>query len=40
MIQEVNICEHVIVGAGSVVIRDIEKSGTVVGVPVRFVKNE
>lgn len=40
VIQEVNICEHVIVGAGSVVIRDIEKSGTVVGVPVRFVKNE
>lgn len=40
VIQGVNICKHVIVGAGAVVIRDIEKSGTVVGVPARFVKNE
>lgn len=33
IIQNIKICEKVIVGAGAVVVRDIEKAGTYVGVP-------
>lgn len=37
VIQGISIAEHVVTGAGAVVIRDIEKSGTYVGVPARQV---
>lgn len=38
IIQGKNICEETIVGAGSVVVKDIERAGTYVGVPVKAVK--
>ena len=38
IIQGKKICENVIVGAGSVVVKDIAKEGTYVGVPVGKVK--
>lgn len=38
VIQGISICENVIVGAGAVVIRDVEEAGTVVGVPARKIK--
>lgn len=37
-ILPVNICEHVVVGAGSVVTKDIQKSGVYVGNPARFLR--
>jgi len=33
--NNVSICDHCVIGAGAVVIKDIEESGTYVGVPVR-----
>lgn len=38
IIQGKNICDYTIVGAGSVVVRNIERPGTYVGVPVKAVK--
>jgi len=38
VIQGISICENVIVGAGAVVVRDVEQAGTVVGVPARRIK--
>lgn len=35
IIQGKNICEDTIIGAGAVVVKDIEKTGTYVGVPVK-----
>lgn len=37
-ILPVNICDHVVVGAGSVVTRDITKPGIYVGNPARFLR--
>ena len=38
--NNVNICGGCIIGAGAVVIKDIDKSGTYVGVPARLLKGE
>jgi acetyltransferase-like isoleucine patch superfamily enzyme len=39
-ILPVRICDDVVIGAGAVVTRDIEKAGTYVGVPARLLKNQ
>ena len=36
--NNVNICDHCTIGAGAVIIRDIEESGTYVGIPARKIK--
>lgn len=36
--NNISICDHCTIGAGAVVIRDIEESGTYVGVPARKIK--
>lgn len=36
--NNINICANCVIGAGAVVIKDIEQSGTYVGVPVRKIK--
>ena len=36
IIQGISVCDYCIIGAGAVVIRNIEHSGTYVGVPARF----
>lgn len=36
--NNVSICEECVIGAGAVVVKDIEKSGTYVGVPARTIK--
>ena len=38
IIQGRNICSNVIIGAGSVLVKDIEEKGTYVGVPIRKIK--
>jgi acetyltransferase-like isoleucine patch superfamily enzyme len=37
-ILPVNICDHVVIGAGSVVTKDIAKSGVYCGNPARFLR--
>jgi len=36
--DKISICDNVIIGAGSVVIRDIEDAGTYVGNPAKRIK--
>lgn len=38
-ILPVSICDHVVIGAGSVVTKDIEKPGIYAGNPARFLRN-
>jgi acetyltransferase-like isoleucine patch superfamily enzyme len=38
-ILPVNICDHVVIGAGSVVTKDINKSGIYAGNPARFIRS-
>ena len=38
VIQGITIADHVRTGAGAVVVRDVGKAGTVVGVPARKIK--
>lgn len=38
VINNINICDNCIIGAGAVVIRDILKKGTYIGIPARMIK--
>jgi acetyltransferase-like isoleucine patch superfamily enzyme len=38
ILDKLSICNNVIIGAGSVVIRDINDAGTYVGNPIRRIK--
>ena len=37
--QKINICEGVVIGSNGCVVKDINKLGTYVGVPVKIIKN-
>ena len=39
IIQQLSITDHVYIGAGSVVVKDIEESGTYFGVPAKLIKS-
>lgn len=40
VIQGINICDNVIIGAGGAVVKNLEKEGTYVGVPLRHVEKD